>query len=354
MSLEKKYKWFILSCLIMAFSVAKSQTEGSIKKKYLVNCIGFWNVENLFDTIDSPNTNDTEFSPLGANEWTGDRYRKKLEHLSEVILDLGTEISPDGAAVLGLCEVENITVLEDLVNQNKLKKRNYKIIHYDSPDLRGIDVAFIYQPKYFSVTTSKTYKVTLPHEPEHPTRDILVVTGEFDGETMSFLINHWPSRIGGAENSRNGREAAAIKCRHITDSLLLIDKNAKIILMGDLNDDPNNESVTKHLNASGNKKKLQDGQLFNSSFENFKNGVGTLAYNDIWNLFDQMIVTQGLLTAKDYTYKFMKYKIYNKAYVKQDGGKLKGCPLRTFSGKNYTAGYSDHFAVYCFLMKENK
>lgn len=325
----------------------------STDKKYFIGCIGFWNIENLYDTIDGPN-DDAEFLPDGGNQWTSDRYKQKLKHLSDVIADMGSEVTPDGPAILGLCEVENKGVLEDLVKQDKIKGRNYQIVHYDSPDLRGVDVALLYNPKYFKLTSSKKFKVILPHDPTHPTRDILLVTGNFDGEEMSFIVNHWPSRRGGEEKSRPGRIAAAKVCRQIVDSLTTLNANAKVIVMGDLNDDPNNASVTQFLKSSGKKDKLKEGQMYNASYDNWKNGIGTLAYQDVWNLFDQMIMTQALVKSNFETYTFSKYKIYNKPYVKQDFGNFKGYPFRTYSGGAYTGGYSDHFAVYTFIMKEQK
>lgn len=322
------------------------------KKQYEVGCIGFWNIENLYDTIDSPDTDDTEFLPTGANKWNSPRYKTKIEHLGEVISQLGTEVTPDGVAVLGLCEIENKSVLEDLVKTEKLKSRKYQIVHYDSPDLRGVDVALIYQPKYFKVTASKKFKVILPHNPTHPTRDILLVSGKFNGEDMHFMVNHWPSRRGGEERSKPGRVAAAKVCRNVVDSLTKLDPKAKVIIMGDLNDDPNCESVELGLKAKGKKEKLKEGEMFNTSYANFKNGIGTLAYRDIWNLFDQIIITQALLNDQYKTFTFQKYKIFNKGFVREDSGNFKDYPMRTYAGGNYRGGYSDHFAVYCFLMRE--
>lgn len=320
-------------------------------KQYYVGCVGFWNLENLYDTIDGPN-DDAEFLPNGGNQWTGNRYKVKIKHLGQVIADMGVEVTPDGPAVLGLCEVENRGVLEDLVKAEKIKSRNYQIVHYDSPDKRGVDVALLYQPKYFTLTASKKFKLTLPQDPTHPTRDVLLVSGKFDGELMHFIVNHWPSRSGGEERSRPGRVAAGKLCRTIIDSLTAIDANAKVILMGDLNDDPNDISVRECLKSNGRRDKLKDGEMYNTAYNNWKSGVGTLAYQDVWNLFDQIIITQGLLKDNFKSYTFSKYKIFNKAYVKQDYGNFAGYPLRTFAGGAYAGGYSDHFAVYCFLMKE--
>lgn len=342
---------FIFSLAFLISSVQLLAQESSKPKEMFVGCIGFWNLENLYDTIDGPN-DDAEFLPNGGNQWTGPRYKAKIEHLSEVISQMGSEITPDGPAILGLCEVENKSVLEDLVKADKIKKRNYQIVHYDSPDLRGVDVALLYNPQYFKLTSSKKFKVILPNNPTHPTRDILLVSGMFDGEPMHFFVNHWPSRSGGEAKSKPGRVAAAKICRGVIDSILNTDENAKIILMGDLNDDPINESVKLALKANGKKQKLQKQELYNTSYDNFKSGIGTLAYQDVWNLFDQMIISQALLNANYKSYTFSKYKIFNKPFVREDYGNFKGYPFRTYAGGTYRGGYSDHFAVYCFLMKE--
>jgi Endonuclease/Exonuclease/phosphatase family len=342
---------FIFSLALCLSVNSLFSQEANKAKEMFVGCIGFWNVENLYDTIDGPN-DDAEFLPKGGNQWTGARYKAKIEHLSEVISQMGSEITPDGPAILGLCEIENKGVLEDLVKAEKIKKRDYQIVHYDSPDLRGVDVALLYQPKYFKLKSSKKYKVILPNNPTHPTRDILLVSGLFDGELMHFFVNHWPSRSGGEAKSKPGRGEAARICRLAIDSILKTDANAKILLMGDLNDDPINESVKLVLKANGKKTKLQSQELYNTSYDNFKSGIGTLAYQDVWNLFDQMIISQALLNSKFKTYTFTKYKIFNKSFVIEDYGNFKGYPFRTYAGGTYRGGYSDHFAVYCFLMKE--
>lgn len=348
----KKYIKCELIFLLLIFTFNASVFSQTDKKKeYYVACVGFWNIENLYDTIDQPN-DDAEFLPDGKNQWTGERYKKKLLRLSEVISEMGTEVTPDGPAILGLCEVENKGVLEDLVSQEKLKSRKYEIVHYDSPDKRGVDVALLYQPKYFKLSASKKFKLILPHDPTHPTRDILLVSGKLDGEEMHFIVNHWPSRSGGEEKSKPGRIAAGKLCRSIIDSLVKLDAKAKVIVMGDLNDDPKDVSVKDCLKANGKMDKLKEGELYNASYDLWKDGVGTLAYRDVWNLFDQMIMTQALLNDKNKTYTFSKYKIFNKPKVRQDEGNFKGYPLRTFAGGQYTAGYSDHFAVYSFFLKE--
>ncbi len=333
--------------LISIFSIAQ-------EKQYFVSCIGFWNVENFYDTLDDPLTDDKEFLPDGENRWNSEKYERKLKNLSEVISQMGTEISPDGLAILGLAEIENKNVLEDLVKTEKLKKFNYEIVHYNSPDKRGVDVALIYQPKYFKVTSSKTFTLKMPNDTGFYTRDQLLVSGIFDEKPLHIIVAHWPSRRGGEAKSSPKRIAAAILARSIIDSLTAADSEARIMFMGDLNDDPVNVSVKKNLRTNADKSKLRNGELFNPMEDLYDKGIGTLAWNDSWNLFDQIILSQPLVKNEFSSFEFFGAKVFNKPFVRQDEGNFKGYPFRTFAGGNYTGGYSDHFAVYVILAKERK
>jgi len=324
-------------------------------KDYFVACIGFYNVENLFDTLDTEGVNDLDFTPSGVNGWNTQRYYEKLDRLSEVISLLGADKTEDGVAVLGLAEIENKSVVEDLIATERLKGRKYKIVHYDSPDKRGIDVGLIYQPKYFKVESSASYTLKIEGNENFYSRDQLLVSGDFQGERMHFIVCHWPSRRGGEKKSSPLREAAGDLSRHIIDSIMVAEgSSAKIIMMGDLNDDPTSKSLVTNLNASGNKEKLTENQLFNASLEHFKKGIGTLAWRDTWNLFDQMILSQAFLNS-DYTgYNFYKFVVFNKPFLMQPSGRFKGYPYRSFAGGQYIGGYSDHFPVYLLLIKEKK
>lgn len=319
--------------------------------------VAFYNIENLFDTIDTPGVIDTEFSPQGAKRWTGDRYWKKIDNNALVISQIGKSEGLTGPAILGLCEIENQAVIEDLINSPHLKPLDYGIVHYDSPDKRGVDVALIYQKKYFSVTNHRSAPLLIYDKDTNRriyTRDQLVVSGLFDGEPMHFIVNHWPSRRGGEKASAYLRNAAAELSRSIIDSILNIEPNAKVILMGDLNDDPNNESLTNYLRAGGRENKLKEDELFNTMSVHFRNGIGSLAYRDSWNLFDQIVITPALL-GKDYSsYKFRFSRVFNDNMLTQKEGRFKGYPLRTYVGDNFTNGYSDHFPTYILLVKEVK
>lgn len=322
------------------------------KQAYKVGLVGFYNLENLFDTINDPNTNDGEFTPGGANQWSTEKYLAKLHNMAEAISTIGTDWSPDGVAVLGVSEIENRIVLEDLVAQPEIKDRNYQIVHYDSPDRRGVDVGLIYNPKYFKLTSSKSYPTVVPGDPEFFTRDQLLVSGLFDGEPMHFIVMHWPSRAGGEKRSMPGRVAAATLCRSIADSILRQDQNAKIIMMGDFNDYPDNRSVTEYLRASGNMNDLRDGEFYNPMYDLHKKGYGTNYYRDAPGVLDQTIITPGLLPTDYSSYQFKSAKVHNKEFLKQHGGKYNGYPFRTFGSGVWMGGYSDHFPVYVILLKK--
>lgn len=325
-----------------------SQTE----KNYRVGCIGFYNLENLFDTIDTPDVNDLEFTPTGEKKWNSPKYFEKLDNMASVISQIGTDVTPDGVAILGISEIENKSVVVDLIKREKLKGRNYNIVHYDSPDKRGVDVGLIYQPKYFKLTNSASYTLKIAGMDDFFSRDQLLVSGEFDGQLIHIIVNHWPSRRGGEKRSRPLRIAAADLTRSIADSILALDKNAKIIIMGDLNDDPINESVKKHLRTVKEKTEVVDSVFYNPMENLHKKGIGSLAYRDAWNLFDQIIVSPGLVNDKNKGYVFHKAVIFNKKFLLQTDGQYKGYPLRTYVGNTYMGGYSDHFPTYILIVKE--
>lgn len=342
-------KLFFLSLLISIQTFTQAQN-----KQYKVGAIGFYNFENLFDTEDDPEIRDEEFTPNGRRRWTEELYNEKLGNMAKVVSDMATELTPDGISVLGVCEIENRKVLEDFVKHPLVADRNYKIVHYDSPDERGIDVALLYNPKYFTVTRSKTYPVMLYKGSGERdfTRDVLLVSGIFDGEPIHVMVNHWPSRSGGEKGSQHKREAAAKVCKSVADSILQVDEFAKIMIMGDLNDDPTSPSVKNVLQGKFEKNKVRKGELYNPWQDILRRGFGTLAYRDSWNLFDQIIISHGLVTRKAEGYKFKAANIFNKKYLVQKNGKYKNYPYRTFGGDNYLGGYSDHYPVYVYLLKE--
>ncbi len=319
---------------------------------YFVAAIGFWNVENLYDTLNDQWKNDEDFTPVGAYAWTGIRYRQKIQNLSFAISQIAKETSPDGLALLGLCEIENRMVLEDLVNSPDLKLRNYQIVHLEGPDARGIDPAFLYNPKYFQLQKAKSYPVKMVIDSTYKTRDILLVSGVFLGEPLSILINHWPSRRGGELSSRPNRNKAAQLARALVDSLQGSDSTLKIIVMGDFNDDPVNESVRKNLQTTGSIQKVNRSVLLNPMEKLYKEGIGSLAWKDNWNLFDQIIFNQQLCATDFKNWQFYSAHVFNKSFLRSDLPADKGYPFRTFFGPKYLGGYSDHFPVYILIAKE--
>ena len=348
---KKIFAFSVTTAIILTLSMAsQAQTE----KQFQMALVGFYNLENLFDTIDDPNKRDEEFLPDGQNRWNTEKYMTKLANMSEVISQIGRDDDPDGLAVLGISEIENRQVIEDLINTPLLKPMGFKIIHYDSPDKRGVDVGMIYRPKYLEVTNTKSYRLTIPGMDHFYTRDQLVVSGKLLGDDIHFIVNHWPSRRGGEKASRPLRNAAAALSRHIVDSLLALNPQAKIIVMGDLNDQPTNESVLKIMNAKGNKDKLKDGEFYNPMYKLYKQGIGSGAWRDTWSLFDQTLLSQGLLSNDYSTYKYYGVRIFNKSFLKQKEGRYKGYPYRTFAGGTWMGGYSDHFPVYVILIREVK
>lgn len=347
-----KFPLGFFCCLLFLFSLAGIAQE---KKEYTIRTIAFYNLENLFDTEDDPITYDEDRTPEGKDVWTVEKYQNKLEKMSKVISEIGCETAGNPPAIIGLCELENLKVLEDLIDQPALKNYNYGIIHFDSPDRRGVDVALLYRKSYFTPSNSQSRRLLLfePLEPSKRifTRDQLVVSGNFEGESMHFIVNHWPSRSGGEARSSLRREKAAWVNKQIIDSLFALDPYSKIITMGDFNDDPKNKSLKKVLNTKGKKEDTGFQELFNPMENLLKKGIGTLAYRDGWNLFDQIILSKPFVISNN-GYQFFKAGIFNKAYLTTPEGQFKGYPFRSYDYGGYTGGYSDHFPVYVYLIRE--
>ena len=334
---------------------AKAQSKS---KQYSIRTIAFYNVENLFDTINNPNKND-EASPMMKLKINKSKvYWDKIENLGSVISQIGFDLTKTGPAIIGISEVENRAVLEDLVKSNFLKKMNYEIIHYESPDKRGIDVALLYQKKYFKPINHETFT---PHIFRNNfrvfTRDQLLISGYLDDELIHVIVNHWPSRSGGESATRVLREKAAYQNLKIIEKIRATEPNAKIFSIGDFNDGPTNSSFKKVLKTKGNKKKVQENDLYNPFERMAKKGLNTTGYRDNINLFDQIFFTSQALDKgeKDYaTYKMFKAMVFNKRFLTTKKGRFNGYPFRSFSNDNYTGGYSDHYPVYIHLIKEKK
>lgn len=327
---------------------------GAQKKNYQVTAVAFYNFENLFDTNDDPNNRgDDEFLPNGPYHYTPDIYHQKLHNLATVLQRLGTDITPDGPAIIGTAEIENDQVLQDLTAQPEIKDRNYQFVHFDSPDSRGIDVAMLYNPKYFRVLAAEALKTDISQYGEKGgrTRDVLHVTGILSGDTVHVFVNHWPSRRGGEAASAPLRAIAAGVSKKVTDSLMKANPATKVIIMGDLNDDPTSPSVAKVLGATGNKEKVGQTGLFNPWVAFYNNGIGTLGYDDRWNLFDQIMISGQWLKEGDGHWKYYKAEVFNREFLRNNFGQYKGYPHRSFEGNNWANGYSDHFPTIIYMIK---
>jgi hypothetical protein len=278
--------------------------------------------------------------------------------MARVVASIGADKANNSPAIIGVCEIENREVLVDLVNDPLLLGKDYGIIHFNGPDRRSIDVALLYQKALFQPTNSSSHELLIYDSLTRKrvyTRDQLLVTGKLDGDLIHILVNHWPSRSGGEARSRSKRVGAAQLNKRIIDSIQSKDPYAKIFTMGDLNDDPTNESVKKALKAIKNKEDVPLKGIYNPFEKMFtEKGYGTTAYRDAWSLFDQIMMTQPLLEEDYSSYRFWLAGIYNKAYLTTKRGRYKGYPFRSFADGSYTGGFSDHFPVYVYLIKEVK
>lgn len=325
-------------------------------KKIATYGVAFYNLENLFDTINNNGKYDLEFSPKGSYRWDGKKYWSKIKNIGYSISQMTTRTTPDGPAVIGVSEIENITVLQDLVKDPQIKDRNYGIIHHDSPDRRGVDVGLLYNPKFFRPLRTTNHVLAIDSMPWFKTRDQMCVVGLLGNKVTGYsrvavIVNHWPSRRGGEKQSSYLREAAARLTRSIADSLYKIDPKIGVIVMGDLNDDPHNKSVAETLGAVKNIEKTVAGGFFNPFWEKLDKGIGSYIYRGGWDLFDQIIVNKNIVDGACGV-KYYGAEVLNKPFLLQQDGQYKGYPLRTFSSGAWTNGYSDHLPTEIFLTQE--
>lgn len=342
-------KFVLCICMAVAAMTVHSQSG-----KYQACIVAFYNLENFYDTVNNPAVNDDDFTPSGVKHYSGWIYRDKVTRLATVISMIGTDYIMSGPALLGVAEIENDTVLTDLINHPLLKHRHYQLIHFDSKDARGIDVALIYSPKLFFPERAEKLFVKMPGNRSAAffTRDILYVKGQLAGEKVHIYVNHWPSRRGGEERSSAAREAAAAVCRRHADAVLAADNNAKIIIMGDLNDDPDSYSVTGILRAKPNRSALNPGELYNPWAILYEKGIGTLANRDSWGLFDQILLSAAWLDSTRNGLFFYRQQIFSRDFMREQDGQYRGYPMRTWDGNTYRGGYSDHFPTYLVFIKK--
>lgn len=312
--------------------------------------VAFYNVENLFDTKDDPKTNDEDFTPTGSFRYTDKVYKQKLNNIANAIATMQDKDLPNGPAMIGLAEIENSTVLKDLIKQNAISGRGYKYVWYNSPDRRGVDVALLYDPQQFKVINSEHLTVSFTGRDKYDkTRDVLYVHGILLGDTVHVLVNHWPSRGEGQQRSEPKRIAAAQVNKDKVDELLRKNINANIIIMGDLNDNPDNVSITKTLNAYDNPDIEKKGFLYDPFIKMYKAGAGTSVYHRNWDMFDQIIISDGLL--QNDGWRFKQAKVHDVKLLKDTYKGVEGYPHRSFKGTHWINGYSDHFPVLLYLAR---
>lgn len=349
----KKILIFVLTCLMMV-SPGWSQT----KRNYV---IGFYNLENLFDVYDDPVKNDAEYLPEGKNQWTEVKYRKKLHNMATVIAEMA-KTNKAFHTILGVSEIENRLVLEDLVSQPELADANFQIVHYDGPDRRGVDVGLLYRADQFKYLDSESIPfsfkdtqvpVTLDEAQQNHfrTRDILMVHGLIDGEHFAFYVAHLPSRIGG--KGADLRSLGGEIMRKHSEKMSQKYPGIKIVVMGDMNDDPHDDSMAKWLGAVRDIEAVPEGGFFNPFWEMHANGYGSLAYRDVWSIYDQVIPSETLVNAQKGTLKLQKIGrkgyygvVFKKPFMVTQKGQYKNYPFRTFSNGKFMNGYSDHFPTY--------
>jgi len=336
---------FLLFFILSGYHSLSAQTNDTI-------FVAFWNMENLFDVVDDPVKDDAEFLPDGVKEWTAERLDKKLYNMARLIQSMNNENGPD---VLGMCEVENKEVVQQMVDKF-LNNKNYVVVHDDSPDNRGIDVTLIFDDDKFDLISSEGLLIELPDK--YPTRNILHATLKTNNaDTLHLFINHWPSRRGGENESKKNRIAAASVLRHKADKLFKNNADSRLIIMGDFNDEPGNTSILDTLNAAAficengeepNDADFANPSLFNLAHQNYNEGNGSYKYRDDWNMLDQIIISNKMVQ----DYYCGSFTIYQPDFIVTHSGKFAGTPFPTYGGNRYLGGYSDHFPVFAkFILK---
>lgn len=342
--------------MMMALAAMLSLTA-AYAQKYASYGVAFYNLENLFDTIpNNPLGRDLEFTPQGQYKWGTKKYRAKIENLATAIAHFTSPTTPMGPAIIGVSEIENKSVLDDLVKAEPIRKMMLQVVHHDSPDRRGVDVGLLYNPRFFRLLDVTNHTLVIPGYDDFRTRDQMCVTGILGGDTVSVIVNHWPSRLGGQEQSSYLREHAAALSKHIADSLWAIRPNQGIIIMGDLNDDPQDKSCARVLGAQKKAADVEPHGFYNPWWSMLDKGIGTLAYKGSWNLFDQIIVSGTLLkqNAAPGALNYWRCQVLNFDFLKDTEGNRQGYPKRTHASGVWLNGYSDHFPTEIFLTKEIK
>ncbi len=332
----------MLGSVLIAAVVNSYKDFGYSKKRNIT--VVFYNVENLFDTKNTPGGNDAEFTPDGKNKWSEERFQKKVEDISKVLASVNKKELPE---IIGLCEIENRGVLDDLVNTDILLEGNYKIEQFESPDFRGIDCAFLYRPDEFEVIKSSPVSVVFDDDLNFTTRDILYVKGKTNnGEEFHIFVNHWPSRIGGLEQTEPKRVAVAKLLKSKIDSVQNVNPDANVLVMGDMNDEPSNKSISEVLQAKS--PEVENAVFVNLMYPIHKNKLGSYNYRGNWNMLDNIVVSSNLLDKKGFQCKEKQGFVFHEKWMEYEN-KGEMSPNRTYGGPNYYGGVSDHFPVYVQL-----
>ena len=341
----RKLLLFFMGLAMSAPSFAAQPQGGKVDY-----AIGFYNLENLFDTCHDEGKNDYEFLAEGSYKWTGEKYVNKLHNMARVLSELGTDQLSEGCAVIGVAEVENARCLTDLCNEAPLNARNYQFAHIEGPDQRGVDCALLYRPDLFSIRNVALvpYIYRLPEDSLRATRGFLVVSGTLADEHVTIVVCHLPSR--GATSFY--REEGGTQLKVVKDSLMKDDPQVKLLIMGDMNDDPQDPSMAKCLGAKRERSEVGEGDLFNPWWNVLASGEGTLQFQGAWNLFDQIILSSTLLNPTSGTLGLCDYQVFRRPYLIQQEGPYWGNTLRTHSGGKWLNGYSDHLPTVVYLKKQ--
>ncbi|MBE6304136.1 MAG: endonuclease/exonuclease/phosphatase family protein [Bacteroidales bacterium] len=337
----------VLPCTLLILALFTTLAVYPQKEKYC--SIGFYNLENMFDTIHDEGKNDYEFLPKGVNEWNSKKYNYKINNIASILSQLGTELQPSGAAIVGICEVENKNVLNDLVKADGLTRKKWEYIHMESEDNRGIDCALLYDPKQFSPATRQLVPYRNSGGSRHRTRGFLVVGGTLAKEQLHIIVNHWPSRY----SKSPSRERAATQIKALKDSIFKLHPDTKLIIMGDFNDNPDNISLKDSLRARRSLAEVNTAHDLYNPFWNIlrKEKKGTIKYRDRWQLYDQIIVSGNLCDKKRKGLKYSKSEIFVRPYMMNAEGRYKDYPKRTHADGKWLNGYSDHLPVVIYLYK---
>ena len=347
--MKKNLIFALVALFACAFTSADIKAQSSGGRRVQVAGIAFYNFENLFDTIpNNPLGRDEEFTPGGSRQWDGRKYWLKVHNLAYAISQFKTKTTPYGPAIIGVSEIENASVMADVARQPELRDWNLQIVHHDSPDLRGVDVGLMYNPRYFKVENVTNHTLTAL---SFATRDQMCVVGQLLGQRIGVIVNHWPSRLGGQEQSEPNRIAAAELSKQIADSLWRVDPDMGVIVMGDLNDDPMNKSCAVILGGKREAKDAKPHGFFNPWWNILNRGIGTLAYASSWNLFDQLIISGNLVNTPEDRWHFYEAKVLNFDFLKDTEGNRVGYPKRTYAAGSFLGGYSDHFPTEIFLRR---